>query len=208
MPDETPSNSASVASATPAQPAPAAAPAPAPAAAEAPKPTEKPADNSSQPDPMAAFNKAWAEFKAPEGFDAEAVKEIADFAKKSGFPPGTVALLAAREKARAEAEDAQYKHLSEKGWLEELQKDPQLGGEKVRETMVNVMRAHDRLSPEIQALIKEQGVLYNPVVVRLLHDIGTRMKEDTFVRPGASPSPATKTSPDEALMRLFETKKG
>jgi hypothetical protein len=88
--------------------------------------------------------------------------------------------------------------------LEDLQKDPELGGEKVRETMVDVMRATDKLPPKVQALIKEAGVLYNPVVVRILHAFGTGLKEDAFVRPGASPAPEKKQSLDDRLMGLWQ----
>lgn len=186
------------AAAAPAAAVPAAAAA-APVAADAGKqPEAKPA----AVDPA----KQWEEFKAPEGFDKEALKEIVAFAQKEGISPKAAASLALREqtlaKAREAKEEAEFKHLSEKGWLEELNKDPDLGGAKVRETMVNVMRASDRLDPKVQALIKEQGVLYNPVVVRILHDIGSKMKEDSFVRPGASPAPEQKKSLDERLMSL------
>lgn len=179
------------------------APAAAPVAA-APAP-------AAQPDAAPDIEKQWAEFKAPEGFDKEALKELVTFAQKEGISPKAAASLALREHERAKAAEAkaeaEFKHLSEKGWLEELQKDPDLGGPKVRETMVNVMRASDRLDPKVQALIKEQGVLYNPVIVRILHDIGSKMKEDSFVRPGASPAPEQKRTLDQRLESLWATGK-
>ena len=75
---------------------------------------------------------------------------------------------------------------------------------QTRETMVDVMRAADKLPPKVQALIKEQGVLYNPVVVRILHAFGTGLKEDGFVRPGASPAAEKKLSLDERLEMTFK----
>jgi hypothetical protein len=177
------------AAATPAAPAPAVA---APVAAAAPA-----------VDAKADFEKQWAEFKPPEGLDKEALKEVVAFARQAGIDPKAAAAIALRDKARADKEAAEFKHMAEKGWLEELQKDPELGGEKSRETMVTAMRAHDKLPPKVQAMIKEQGLLYNPIVVRLLHAFGNGLKEDSFVRPGASPAPEQKKSLDERLQGLW-----
>lgn len=167
-------------------------------AADAGKPVEK-----ADADPAADLEKQWAEFKAPEGLDKAMLKEVVDFARQAGIPPKAAAALALRDKARADKEEAEFKHLSEKGWLEELQKDAVLGGEKTRETMVNVMRAADKLPRDVQAMIKEQGVIYNPLVVRILHAFGTGLKEDGFVRPGASPAQEKKMSLDERLEMTF-----
>lgn len=145
----------------------------------------------------------WKDYKAPEGFTADELKPIVEWAQKTGLDPKAAAAVALREKQAREKDEADFKHLSEKGWLEELQKDADLGGAKIRETMVDVQRAADRLSPKTQALIKEQGVLYNPVVVRILHDIGTKLREDTFVRPGDTPSPEQKQSLDERLASIW-----
>lgn len=167
-------------------------------AVDAGKPVEK-----AGADPAADLEKQWAEFKAPEGLDKAMLKEVVDFARQAGIPPKAAAALALRDKARADKEEAEFKHMSEKGWLEELQKDAVLGGEKTRETMVNVMRAADKLPRDVQAMIKEQGVIYNPLVVRILHAFGTGLKEDGFVRPGASPAQEKKMSLDERLEMTF-----
>ena len=87
------------------------------------------------------------------------LKDVVDWARQAGIPPKAAAAVAMREKAREDREEAEFKHMSEKGWLEQLQKDPELGGDKTRETMVDVMRAADKLPPKVQALIKEQGVI-------------------------------------------------
>jgi hypothetical protein len=129
---------------------------------------------------------------------------VVEWAKKSGLDPKAALAVAQRDADRAKADEAEYKHLAEKGWLEELQKDPVLGGEKTRETMVNVMRAHDKLSPEIQKTIKETGSIYNPLMVRVLHDIGSRyFKEDSFVRTGTSPEPDKKLAPLDKLTQIY-----
>lgn len=177
---------------TPAPAAPAPVTDPAPAATPAPAAKAEPAA-----DP-------WKDFKAPEGFTLDGLKPIVEWAQKAGLDPKTAAAVAVREKQTAEREDAEFKQLSEKGWLEELTKDPELGGPKIRETMVDVMRAADKLDPKVQALIKEQGILYNPVVVRILHDIGTKLREDNFVRPGATPAPVKQASLDDRLMGLWQ----
>jgi len=187
-------------------------PAPAAAAPEASPPaaTATAAPAAAPPTPAAApaapAADLWKDFKAPEGYDVEKLKGVVEFAKANGMDPKAAAALAAREKAREDADEAEYKQLSEKGWLEQLTKDPVLGGQKIRETMVDVQRAADRLSPAIQKMIQEEGVLYNPVVVRILHDIGTKLREDAFVRPGATPAPEQKASLDDRLTGMFVTK--
>jgi hypothetical protein len=190
MPDPTPVP-APEASAVPAA-APVAANTPSPAAPEAAK--------------AAPATDPWADFKAPEGFTAEGLKPIVAWAQKAGLDPKAAAAVAMREKQASEASDAEFKQLSEKGWLEELTKDPVLGGEKIRETMVDVMRTVDKLSPATQAMIKNEGVLYNPVVVRVLHDIGIKMKEDPFVRPGATPGVEKRSPLHDPLESMFTTK--
>jgi hypothetical protein len=177
---------------------PAATPAP---VADTPKPAAPEAAK-----PAAPAKDPWADFKAPEGFTVESLKPIVEWAQKSGLDPKAAAAVAMREKQAQAAADAEFKHLSEKGWLEELQKDPELGGEKIRETMVDVTRTVDRLSPKTQALIKEAGILYNPVVVRILHDIGTKMREDQFVRPGATPGVEKRSPHHDPLEGLFQPK--
>jgi hypothetical protein len=155
-------------------------------------------------DPAADFDKQWSEFKPPEGFTVDGLKPLVEWAQKAGLDPKATAAVALREREAAAKEEADFKHLSEKGWLEELTKDPELGGPKIRETMVDVMRATDRLDPKVQALIKEQGILYNPVVVRILHDIGTKLREDNFVRPGATPAQGKAASADERFVGMFK----
>lgn len=190
--------------------APVPAPATEPVAPAATAPVAAPVADAGKPvekagaDAAAEFAKQWAEFKAPEGLDKEMLKDVVDFARQAGIPPKAAAALAMREKAREDKEEAEFKHMSEKGWLEELSKDPELGGDKTRETMVDVMRAADKLPPKVQAIIKEAGVLYNPVVVRILHAFGTGLKEDGFVRPGASPTAERKLSLDERLEMTFK----
>lgn len=188
-----------------ADPTPAVAPTDAAPAAPVAVATPPPAAPAAAAPPAAAVD-PWAGYKAPEGFDPALIKDVVEFAKKEGLDPAAAAKIALREKARAEAEEADFKQLSEKGWLEELTKDPALGGDKIRETMVDVTRALDKLPAAVQTMIKDAGVLYNPVVVRILHAVGASQKEDSFVRPGASPAPQQALSPDERLVSMFATK--
>lgn len=157
--------------------------------------------------PAAPPSDPWATFKSVEGYDAKEATALVELVKKNGGSPEVATALMKRDLESAKAADDQYKHMSEKGWLEELQKDPELGGEKVRETMVDVMRAFDRLTPAMQLTIKEQGVLYNPIVVRLLHHFGTGFREATHVRPGATPAASPVRSMDDKLMDIFTPKK-
>ena len=164
-----------------------AAPAPEAAAPAAAAPVAAP------PAAPAAPADPWASFKPPEGFTVEALKPIVEWAQKSGLDP-------------KDAEEAEMKQLSEKGWLDELTADPKLGGANIRETMVDAMRGHDRLPADVQQLIKDQGVLYNPIIVRILHAVGKSQREDSFVRPGASPTPKPQMSDDDRLASMFAKK--
>jgi len=157
--------------------------------------------------PAAPAKDPWADFKPPEGFTMDSLKATVEFAQKNGMDPKAAAALAVRDRdavAAASAKEAEdFKQLSEKGWLDELTADPELGGAKIRETMVDVMRGHDKLGPKTQAMIKDQGILYNPVLVRVLHDIGIKSKEDSFVRPGTSPGAQSQMSQEQRLQSMF-----
>lgn len=185
--------------------APAAPATEAPAAAAAPA-TPAPAPAATPAAPPAAPADPWASFKPPEGFTVEALKPIVEWAQKAGLDPKAAAAVALRDKQAKEAEEAEMKQLSEKGWLDELTADPKLGGANIRETMVDAMRGHDRLPPEVQQMIKDQGVLYNPIIVRILHAVGKSQREDSFVRPGASPTPKPQMSDDDRLASMFAKK--
>lgn len=184
----------------PSTPAPEATPASTPPATPPAAATPPPATPPPAADP-------WVSFKPVEGYDAEQAKGLVEFVKKNGGGPEIASALMKRDMEVAKASEEQFKYMSEKGWLEELQKDPELGGEKVRETMVDTMRAFDRLPPALQLTIKEQGVLYNPIVVRLLHHFGVGFREATHVRPGATPATSQVRSMDDRLMDIFTPKK-
>lgn len=149
----------------------------------------------------------WASFKPVEGIDESTANDMVEFVKTHKGGPEMAAALMKMEVEADAAEEEEFKQLSQKGWLEELQKDPVLGGAKTRETMVDAMRAFDRLDPAMQAVIREQGILYNPIVVRLLHHFGTGFREDSHVRPGATPAPRQAMSADDMLIQMFTPKK-
>ena len=180
------------------------APAPAPEAAPAPAPTPTP---SPTPTPAPTPSDPWQAYKPIEGVDPKIAGSVVEFVKKHGGNPDIANAILKRDMEAATREEQEFKELSEKGWLEELQKDPVLGGEKVRETMVDAMRAFDRLTPDLQIAIKEQGVLYNPIVIRLLHQFGVGFRAAPFTRPGATPAPSPARSIDDRLMDIFTPKK-
>lgn len=182
-------------------------PAPAAAVAAPETKTAAPAKSETAPAKVESAKDPWAEFKPPEGFTVDEIKPVVEWAQKAGIDPKAAVAVALRDKESAAREEAEFKHLSEKGWLEELQKDPALGGEKTRETMVDVLRAADKLPPAIQSMIKDQGVLYNPIVVRVLHHFGTLLREDTFARPSTTPGGEKARSPfDDPLIDVFAPK--
>jgi hypothetical protein len=68
-----------------------------------------------------------------------------------------------------------------KAWRESVVSDPEIGGAKLRDTMVAAARARDQYgSPEFKALLADNnlGIGNHPAIVRFLASVGRGMGED------------------------------
>lgn len=65
------------------------------------------------------------------------------------------------------------------GWLDEVRKDPVLGGSKFASTVVNVERATLAYADEsFQTLMNETGMGNHPALLRFLNKVGLALRED------------------------------
>lgn len=123
------------------------------------------------------------EFKdAPEGYDT---KQLEAFAREHKLSPEAAQKVLEREKAVADSVQGdfakKFEELTTKGWLEELKADKVLGGPKYEESRAQANRAWDTAPVELKKMVTDAKLQNNPIIFRLMHHFGARLKEDTFV---------------------------
>lgn len=136
----------------------------------------------------AAPAEAKYEFKdVPADYD---VKALEAFAKENKISPEAAQKLVARDLANTKAfQDrisAQMKDLMENKWVEELKSDKALGGANFDKSVETARRAIDALSPELREGIDKAQLGNHPVLFKIMHHFGSKMREDTFVRGNSS----------------------
>jgi hypothetical protein len=88
-------------------------------------------------------------------------------------------LLAQKKAMEQQAMDAWADQT--KSWRTSVEADPEIGGAKLRDTLVNAARARDAYgSPELKALLVDGhlGIGNHPAIVKLLARVGAAMGED------------------------------
>lgn len=81
---------------------------------------------------------------------------------------------------------------------EALKNDKEIGGAKLNETLKVANLAYEKFAPqEVQTLLTESGLNSHPQVVRMFHEIGKHLKEDTIHDAGIPTG--TKKDPAEIL---------
>lgn len=151
---------------------------------ETPKPAEKPAESAKADD-------APYELALPKDakLDADAAKAIAEWAQKQGISKDAAQALLDREnemvaaaaQARQERDDATLK-----AWQQELEQDPEFGGEKLKAAAEAGKRVIERFGgsdkgKEVKDFLDATGLSWNPIMVRLMARIGAAMADDKFV---------------------------
>lgn len=166
----------------------------APAKAEDDKAAEaKPAEES-KPDEI--------KLELPENalLSKEAVDSVVSFAKEHKLPQDVASKILNREneavegyvKAQVEAHEKQVNE-----WVKEVQTDPELGGEKFKESAELSKRVVERFgSPKLVKELNETGYGNHPELVRLLSKIGRKMGNDTLVNPSAAPASKARSLED------------
>lgn len=88
-----------------------------------------------------------------------------------------VDLAVKREAGRIEAHQARINE-----WAESVKTDPELGGDKLPETLAVARKAVDLGPPELKEFLNASGLGNHPAVVRWAYTVGKALSEDRFVR--------------------------
>lgn len=84
-------------------------------------------------------------------------------------------------------------------WVETIKADPELGGDRYNQTVVEASRAFKATaSPELQKIIRDSGLGNHPEYVRQMAKFGRMMGEDTMIA-GRSGAVAIKKSRAESM---------
>lgn len=84
-------------------------------------------------------------------------------------------------------------------WVETIKADPELGGDRYNQTVVEASRAFKATaSPELQKIIRDSGLGNHPEYVRQMAKFGRMMGEDTMIA-GRSGAVAVKKSRAESM---------
>lgn len=115
--------------------------------------------------------------------------------------------VAVRTMTRAQQQQEANVKTEQAKWVDLIKNDPELGGDKYKQTVVEASRAFKATaSPELQEIIRKSGLGNHPEYVRQMAKIGRMMAEDTVIpgRSGAVPQAKTtaeawygKTTPGE-----------
>lgn len=177
------------------------------AAADAAKPAEdgKPADGSKPDDAKPEVPEAYAEFKAPEGYELDQglLEQFTPKFKEWGLSQDQAQdlLNLAPKLVDATVEKTTAAVLEAVGlkdratWAQQVREDKVIGGEKVAENVAIARRGADALfSAETRDFLKKSGLGNHPALVRDMHRFGQTLSEDGFVPGGKNATPKTAQS--------------
>lgn len=143
----------------------------------------------------------FSSLKIPEGLDTgESLNQYVELFKKHG-----VSVEAAQElvdlhgSQLGQIEDnavGQFEKLKE-SWITEVKNDPEIGGDKLQESVATARLAIDKFGGEgLMKLLNDYHLGDNPEVIRFAHKIGLTLKEDT---PGTGGAVVEKKSRSQIL---------
>lgn len=135
--------------------------------------------------------------------DAKFAEKFGSFVKESKLD-GALAQKAAdvffAQQKEALAADEQRFTQQEAKWVEEISKDPTLGGANLAASRTAATKAVTKYGGEpLAALLKATGLDNNPVIFRTFAALGKAMGEDTIGGAGTPPAPAKKRDLQSAL---------
>jgi hypothetical protein len=141
------------------------------------------------------------EIKVPDGapIDKAALDEFKALAVKHGLTSEQASDIVAFEVQRQKAADeAHVKSWEQQGqaWKKEIDSDPEYGGEKLEQTLLDAKKPLKKYGGEAVAnTLAELGIGYHPELIKFLARIGQSMKEDnTDVGPDAGGGAGKKTA--------------
>lgn len=168
-------------------------------------------------DPLAAaagnVKAAVPKSQAPEKYEAfkfgeqalseDVTAQFAELAKKNGL---------SQEQAQeymtvlAPAADKQVREMAENNrriWLDQSQKDPEIGGEKFQENLsIAGMGYNQYASDGLKAVLSASGLSRHPEVIRLFYRLGKNLQQDKGVAGNATaPAPQKVYFPNSNMVR-------
>lgn len=129
------------------------------------------------------------EFKAPEGFEGEldqaALEQFEPIAKELGLTQEQADKLVSMHAdsiQRASTEAREQWAQQQQTWREDLQNDPEFGGQKFQENVTAATKAVERFgSPGLKEALESTGMGNHPELVRTFAAIGKAISEDKLV---------------------------
>lgn len=107
--------------------------------------------------------------------------------------------VAVRTMARFQEKQTADTKAAQTLWVETIKADPELGGDRYNQTVVEASRAFKATaSPELQKIIRDSGLGNHPEYVRQMAKFGRMMGEDTMIA-GRSGAVAVKKSRAESM---------
>lgn len=115
----------------------------------------------------------------------DGLEKFAAFAKQEGLTVEQANKLAKYDLERSKAQEESVAQTSAK-WLDEIKKDPELGGDKFDATRANVSRTFTRFGgPTLTTELDAMGMGNHPGLVRFANAVGAVLAEDIGSIPGA-----------------------
>lgn len=146
------------------------------------------------------------EIKLAEGFEVDeaTTKSFVDVVNKFGLPRDAVAELVTLQsnamKAASEKGSALWTKMQE-DWQKEIQADPDIGGEKLKENLGAVAKVLDKYgTPDLRAAFDLTGAGNNPHVIRFMAKIAKELNEPgptTGVPASGAKDPAATLFPNQ-----------
>lgn len=132
------------------------------------------------------------EFTAGDGreFDPKVLEAFSGVAKELNLSQANAQKLL--DKVGPVLEQRQVERIAEarKGWREQFEFDPDMGGPKQQETIASAKRALEvHGTPELKQLLNETGLGDHPEVIRFFAKAGRTVSEDGFVGGARSTAP-------------------
>lgn len=150
------------------------------------------------------------ELKLPDStmFDAAALEGIGAFAKDLGLSSEAAQKLVERDSKMLDNFAEHVETLAEaehkervSTWRQSVEKDPELGGEKFKETQFLADKAVRMFStPELKQALNDTGLGNHPELVRMFVKIGKAISEDSFTTKGTE-----QQAPADVAKTMFPT---
>lgn len=144
------------------------------------------------------------DIKVPEGVELDKELIISE-AKHLGLAPD-VAQKMADHRIELTKKFIENKKNQIKTWNEEIEKDKELGGEKLKDTLSTRDQGINNVEksvPGIKEFLESSNLIHNPKIVRLFNEIGKMSKDDKRVTGSGS---TTTMSMSDRLISNYQKK--